>query len=86
MQIQELSSRCTLGVMSVTSRAAAALGVDDEVGTLEPGKEADIIAVDGNPAEDISDLWNVTGVMLAGDMIDRGSPGALAALRQRRPD
>ncbi len=74
------------GVMSVTSRAAAALGVDDEVGTLEPGKEADIIVVDGNPAEDISDLWNVTRVMLAGEMIDRGSPGSLAAPRQPRPD
>jgi len=74
------------GVMSVTSQAAAALGVDDEVGTLEPGKEADIIAVDGNPAEDISNLWNVAEVMLAGQSIDRGSPGALAALRQPRPD
>jgi imidazolonepropionase-like amidohydrolase len=74
------------GVMSVTSRAAAALGVDDEVGTLEAGKEADIIAVDGNPAKDISDLWNVTDVMLAGELIDRGSPGTLAAMRQPRPD
>ena len=73
------------GVMSVTSQAAAALNVDDIVGTLEPGKEADIIAVDGNPAEVISDLWNVTDVMLAGDLIDRGSPETLAALRQPPP-
>jgi len=74
------------GVMSVTSLAAAALGVDDEVGTLEPGKEADIVAVDGNPARNISHLWNVTDVMLAGELIDRGSPGTLAAMRQPRPD
>ncbi|HEY3142504.1 MAG TPA: amidohydrolase family protein [Acidimicrobiales bacterium] len=35
-----------------TSRTAAELlGVDDELGTLEPGKRADIVVVDGNPLE-----------------------------------
>ena len=63
------------GVVSVTSLAAASLGIGDTVGTLEPGKEADVIVVDGNPGEKISDLWNVADVFLAGRRIDRGSAG-----------
>ena len=74
------------GVRSVTGDAAAALGTDDAVGTLDPGKEADIIVVDGNPAQDINDLWNVREVFLAGRRIDRGSGESLAAIRQSRPD
>ena len=74
------------GVLSVTSEAAKALGVDDEVGTLEPGKEADIIVVDGNPAERITDLWNVEEVFLAGQRIDRGSEESVATIRQLQPD
>ena len=35
------------GVMSVTSWAAVALGMDDKVGSLEPGKEADVLVVRG---------------------------------------
>ena len=73
------------GVLSVTSEAAKALGVEDTVGTLEPGKEADVIVVDGNPAANISALWNVVEVFKAGQRIDRGSDESLAAIRQQRP-
>ncbi|MCH9011207.1 MAG: amidohydrolase family protein, partial [Chloroflexi bacterium] len=41
------------GVLSVTIEAAGALDMDDIVGSLEPGKKADVIVVDGSPDEDI---------------------------------
>ena len=69
-------------VMSVTGEAAKALGIDDVAGTLEPGKEADILVLEGNPAEDIGALWNVVDVYQAGQQVYRGSAGSLAAVRQ----
>ena len=71
------------GVMSVTSWAAAALGMDDKVGTLEPGKEADILVVDGVPSVDIDDLWSVSDVFFAGRKVARGSGDSIAAIRQQ---
>ena len=73
------------GVLSVTSDAAKALDVDDNVGTLEPGKAADIIVIDGNPAEDINDLWKVDEVFFGGEIVQRGSEQSLAELPQLRP-
>ena len=73
------------GVLSVTSEAARALDVDDIVGTLEPGKEADVVVVDGDPTEDIADLWNVAEVFKAGQRVDRGSDESRAATRQLPP-
>ncbi|MCY4579021.1 MAG: amidohydrolase family protein [Chloroflexi bacterium] len=70
------------GVLSVTSWAADALGVSDTVGTLEPGKAADVLIVRGNPAADINALWNVEDVFLAGSKIKRGSDDSIAAVRQ----
>ena len=70
------------GVLSVTSWAAAALNMDDRVGTLEPGKEADVLVVRGNPAQKINDLWNVEDVYFAGQKLERGSEESQAAVRQ----
>ena len=53
-------------VVSATSVAAASLGLDEEIGTLAPGFEADLIAVEGNPAEDITALRRVVFVMKGG--------------------
>lgn len=56
-------------IQSGTSLAAEALDIADVVGTIQPGKEADIIAVDGDALEDISVLWNVAMVMKAGEIV-----------------
>ncbi len=70
------------GILSVTSWAATALNMDDKVGTLEPGKEADILIARGDPAEDINALWNVEDVFFSGRKLERGSDESRAAVIQ----
>ena len=73
------------GILSLTSDAAKALGIDSVTGSLEAEKEADLIIVDGNPAEDINSLWNIDEVFLGGDRVDRGPESVLAGIRQHPP-
>lgn len=47
-----------------TKNAAEAIGIADKVGTLEPGKLADIIAVNGNPYADITVLTKKQNILL----------------------
>jgi imidazolonepropionase-like amidohydrolase len=53
-------------IMAGTRVSAAACGVGDLVGTLEPGKSADILLVDGNPLDDIEAVGRVAAVFKAG--------------------
>jgi len=53
-------------IRSATLNNAEFLGVSDRAGTLDTGSWADIIAVDGNPLEDVSRLGDVAFVMKAG--------------------
>lgn len=53
-------------IHSATREAARLLGVQDELGTIEPGKRADIVIVGGNPLEDINVMSNVKLVMKDG--------------------
>jgi imidazolonepropionase-like amidohydrolase len=53
-------------IQSATSNAADLLGKSELLGSLRPGKYADIIAVSGNPLEDIRLLENVRFVMKEG--------------------
>jgi imidazolonepropionase-like amidohydrolase len=56
---------------SATSVAAALLGVDDRTGTIAAGKLADIIAVPGNPLENIRQTEHVSFVMKEGAITKR---------------
>ena len=51
---------------SITIRAAKVSNMDDIIGTLEVGKEADVIVVDGNPDEDLFALEHVKTTFVAG--------------------
>ena len=56
-------------IVAATINAADLLGMSNKIGTIEAGKYADIIAVEGNPLEDISVLKNVQFVMKEGAII-----------------
>jgi Amidohydrolase family len=53
-----------------TINVAKAFRKDKDFGTVEPGKVADIIAVDGDPLKDIWAVQNVKLVMLGGKIVD----------------
>ena len=56
-----------------TSEAAKILRREDKFGSLQAGLSADILIVEGNPAENISDSRNVKHVFLRGKQVDRAS-------------
>jgi hypothetical protein len=58
-------------ILSVTRWAAEAIHVDKEVGTVEPGKFADLITITGDPLANIKNTRNVDTVILNGKMINR---------------
>ena len=67
-------------IISATSRAAESIRMQDKIGTLAPGMEADIIALDGNPLDDITAVRRVVFVMKSGkvykNIAPRGTSGS----------
>ena len=53
-------------IHSATVNAAELLGESTNLGTLSPGKFADLIAVDGNPLDDVTELEDIDFVMKEG--------------------
>ena len=60
-------------IVSATRDAARSCWIDDSVGTLEIGKQADILVVRGDPVQEISHLRDVADIFLAGARVDRAN-------------
>jgi imidazolonepropionase-like amidohydrolase len=56
-------------IVSGTSLAAEALRLNDKIGTIAEGMEADIVAVQGDPLKDITAVRNVVFVMKGGRVV-----------------
>ena len=56
-------------VTALTRNAAAYLDLSDEIGTLEPGKVADILIINGDPLNDITNLNNLEVVIKSGAVV-----------------
>jgi imidazolonepropionase-like amidohydrolase len=56
-------------IQAVTRIPAEACGLGSVVGTIEPGKAADLVIVDGNPLEDVTALQRILGVFVGGELV-----------------
>ncbi len=69
---EEFIDRVNCGVepmaamVSANSLGAEAMGLDDQIGSIAPGMQADIIALDGDPTKDITAVRRVVFVMKGG--------------------
>jgi imidazolonepropionase-like amidohydrolase len=70
-------------IRSATSVGAENIGWGDRVGSIEKGKFADIIAVSGNPANDVTELERVKFVMKGGQVVRNDLTGSRANVGQR---
>lgn len=64
----------SFALYSATSLNAKLAGVDDITGTIEAGKQADIIVTDGNPLEDVKALRNLSMVIAQGKIHKNPKP------------
>jgi imidazolonepropionase-like amidohydrolase len=67
-------------MVSATSLAAEALGLGDRLGTIAPGYDADIIALDGDPLTDITSVRRVVFVMKGGVVYKEPAGSARTAI------
>ncbi len=69
-------------IQTATLGAARAMKLDKETGSIEVGKRADLVLVEGDPLSNISDLRRVTKVVRAGDLYDSAALGRLVGFRR----
>ena len=60
-------------LIACTQRAAEAIGCADDVGALASGSCADLVALGGDPTEDITALWDIRAVMRDGVEVRRAA-------------
>jgi imidazolonepropionase-like amidohydrolase len=68
-QVEKGGQSTDNAIRSITSLAAESLGLSSTTGALRPGLAADIIAVEGNPLNDIEALRRIRFVMKGGEIV-----------------
>ncbi|MBM4421747.1 MAG: amidohydrolase family protein [Chloroflexi bacterium] len=77
LMVQHMGLTPLQTIRAATADAAVALGLEAEIGTIAAGKRADLLVVEGNPAEDLGALRRVREVYRDGELVVRD--GALVA-------
>ena len=72
-------------MVSANSLGAEALGMADQIGTIAPGLQADIIALDGDPLKDITAVRRVVFVMKGGVVYKNVSRRAIPVYAGAQP-
>ena len=72
-------------MISANSLGAEALGMADRIGSIAPGLQADIIALDGDPLKDITAVRRVVFVMKGGIVYKNAARGAIPVYAGVRP-
>ena len=68
--------RPQLALAGATSNAARLLGMESEIGTVEEGKVADLVAVEENPLSDVAAMREISFVMQSGRVVRDDRPAA----------
>ena len=91
MNAEELVARVEDGrqdemaaILTATSLAAESLGLGHEVGTIAAGFKADLVAVEGNPLDNITNVRNVRFVMKGGEVYRNEAPPVAPSSAPRR--
>jgi len=71
-------------LQAATSVPARSLGMESEIGSLEPGKLADLVIIDGNPLENIRNTERVTTVVIDGRAYDALTMNEIVTGDERR--
>jgi adenine deaminase len=58
-------------IVAATSAAARFLGAEDSLGTIAPGKHADLVLLDASPLEEIRNTRRIAAVVAAGRLLVR---------------
>ena len=61
-------------IVAATMNGAHVCNLENEIGTLQPGKIADVLVVEGNPLEDLTALADVRLVIHGGNVIRNEIP------------
>jgi imidazolonepropionase-like amidohydrolase len=60
-----------VALQAATYNAAKVLRADGSIGTIQPGRDANLVLLDGDPVQDISSTEHINSVMFRGEQIDR---------------
>jgi imidazolonepropionase-like amidohydrolase len=81
-RVQTCGQAPMAALVSANSLAAEALGLQDRIGSIAPGFEADIIALDGDPLKDITAVRRVVFVMKDGKVLKNLARGKTLPVKQ----
>ena len=84
--VKELGMKPEEVLERATSRSARFLGLGDSVGTVERGKVADLVLLDGNPLDDIRNTRRIAAVVLRGSLFDEERLSAVLDAVESHPD